>query len=123
TGQTHPVPGQQQATTLPPRPPATTQTHHITATATVAQGETLSGSALPSPLSQSKCQGPHIQEEDTTSPPHAAAPPRHPLAWLTGAHFKRVEGFMLDKITTITGQYRDAQGKQPLTHSLTPKGN
>ncbi|KAK5610582.1 hypothetical protein CRENBAI_002932 [Crenichthys baileyi] len=36
-----------------------------------------SGSALPSPLSLSKCRWPYIQEEDTTTP-HAAAPPRHP---------------------------------------------
>ncbi|MED6239397.1 hypothetical protein ATANTOWER_005942 [Ataeniobius toweri] len=40
----------------PTTPPTTTQTHHITATAAIAQGETLSSSALPSLLSRSKCQ-------------------------------------------------------------------
>ncbi|MEQ2253059.1 hypothetical protein ILYODFUR_028184 [Ilyodon furcidens] len=55
------VPGQRQAirTGISHHAPTITQTHHITATATITQVETLSSSALPSPLSRanhhSKC--------------------------------------------------------------------
>ncbi|KAK5599861.1 hypothetical protein CRENBAI_014840 [Crenichthys baileyi] len=70
------VPSQRQA--IPHHAPATTQTHHITATATIAQVETLSSSALPLPLSRTRCQCPHIQEEDTTPPPHMLQAPRLP---------------------------------------------
>ncbi|KAK5607889.1 hypothetical protein CRENBAI_009416 [Crenichthys baileyi] len=40
----------------PTMPPAATQTDHITTIATIAQGVTLSSSALPSPRSRPKCQ-------------------------------------------------------------------
>ncbi|MEQ2283795.1 hypothetical protein AMECASPLE_015201 [Ameca splendens] len=52
------VPSQWQALVdgVPYHASATTQTNHITATATIAQVETLSGSALPLPLSPSRCR-------------------------------------------------------------------
>ncbi|MEQ2240549.1 hypothetical protein ILYODFUR_016178 [Ilyodon furcidens] len=53
------VPGQRQAleTGVPHPAPGTTQTHHITETTTetIAHVKTLSSSALPSQLSQSRC--------------------------------------------------------------------
>ncbi|MEQ2201635.1 hypothetical protein XENOCAPTIV_015468 [Xenoophorus captivus] len=60
TGRTHPARGPPPAASTrgrhPPPHPVTTQTHHITATETMAQGETLSSSAVPSPLSRSRCR-------------------------------------------------------------------
>ncbi|MEQ2259781.1 hypothetical protein XENORESO_018267 [Xenotaenia resolanae] len=41
---------------LGPDPLQTTQTHHITPTATITQGETLTSSAPPSPLSRFNCR-------------------------------------------------------------------
>ncbi|MED6269260.1 hypothetical protein CHARACLAT_031370, partial [Characodon lateralis] len=56
---TRPEVPQPVANTLGRRPhhvPTTTQTNHITATATIAQGERLFSSGLPPPLSRSKCR-------------------------------------------------------------------
>ncbi|KAK5622497.1 hypothetical protein CRENBAI_002672 [Crenichthys baileyi] len=67
------VPGQRQALEagVPHPAPTTTQTHHIPATETIAQVETLSSSALPSPLSRSRWR--HNSQQSSTPP----SPPNH----------------------------------------------
>ncbi|KAK5614397.1 hypothetical protein CRENBAI_026014 [Crenichthys baileyi] len=65
-GKRSPASGKHPGPASPTTAPATTQTHHITTTATIAQGETLSSSALPSPSPSGQRQQPQPKNKAPT---------------------------------------------------------